>query len=64
MCEDFESWNGIAGRSGDAAPLYGYMDGSMRMHYKGRILACTAYNKLPMPSQTENEKTIDARINR
>ena len=40
------------------------MDGSMRVHYKDRILACTAYKTLPVVSDAEDEKTIDARVDR
>jgi transposase len=44
--------------------LLHYMDGSMRVHYKDRILACTAYRTLPVVSEAEDEKTIDARVDR
>jgi len=44
--------------------LLHYMDGSMRVHYKDRILACTAYKTLPVASEVEDEKTIDARVDR
>jgi hypothetical protein len=44
--------------------LLHYMDGSMRVHYKDRILACTAYKTLPVVSEAEDEKTIDARVDR
>jgi hypothetical protein len=36
----------------------------MRVHYKDRILACTAYRTLPVVSEAEDEKTIDARVDR
>jgi hypothetical protein len=36
----------------------------MRVHYKDRVLVCTAYKKLPVPSEAEDEKTIDARVDR
>jgi transposase len=49
---------------GARVTLHHYMDGSMRVHYKDRILACTAYKKLPVPSEAEDEKTIDARVDR
>ena len=42
--------------------LHHHMDGSMRVHYKDRVLACTAFKTLPMPSAAEDEKTIDARV--
>jgi hypothetical protein len=44
--------------------LHHHMDGSMRVHYKDRILSCTAYKTLPRPSEAEDEKTIDARVDR
>jgi len=44
--------------------LLHYMDGSMRVHYKDRILACTAYKTLPVVPEAEDEKTIDARVDR
>jgi len=49
---------------GARVTLHHYMDGSMRVHYKDRILACTAYKTLPVPSEAEDEKTIDARLDR
>jgi len=44
--------------------LHHHMDGSMRVHYKDRVLACTAFKALPIPSAAEDEKTIDARVDR
>ena len=44
--------------------LLHYMDGSMRVHYKDRILACTAYKTLPVVPEAEDETTIDARVDR
>jgi hypothetical protein len=44
--------------------LHHHQDGTMRVHYKDRVLACTAYKKLPVPSEAEDEKTIDARVDR
>ena len=49
---------------GARVTLHHHMDGSMLVHYKDRILACTAYKKLPVPSEAEDEKTIGARIDR
>ena len=49
---------------GARVTLHHYMDGSMRVHYKDRILACTAYRTLPVASDAEDEKTIDARVDR
>jgi transposase len=44
--------------------LHHHQDGTMRVHYKDRVLVCTAYKKLPVPSEAEDEKTIDARVDR
>src|SRR5271157_4426048 len=49
---------------GAKVTLYHYWDGSMQVHYKDRILVCTAYKKLSVPSEAEDEKTIDARVDR
>ena len=42
--------------------LYHYADGRMDVHYKDRILAWTAYDTYPVLSPTEDEKTLDPRI--
>jgi hypothetical protein len=44
--------------------LHHHMDGSMRVDYKDRVPACTAFKALPMPAAAEDEKTIDARVDR
>ena len=49
---------------GARVTLLHYMDGSMQVHYKDRILACTAYKTLPVVSEADDEKTIDARVDR
>ena len=49
---------------GARVSLHHHMDGSMRVHYKDRVLACTAFKVLPVPSAAEDEKTIDARVDR
>ena len=49
---------------GARVTLHHHMDGSMRVHYKDRILTCTAYKTIPRPSEAEDEKTIDARVDR
>ena len=36
--------------------LYHYWNGSMRVHYKDRILACTAYIKLPVASEARTRR--------
>ena len=47
---------------GATVTLYHYADGRMGVHYKDRILACTAYGTYPIPSPTEDEKTLDLRV--
>ena len=47
---------------GAKVTLLHYQDGSMRVHYKDRVLACTAFKRIPMPAAPEDEKTIDARV--
>ena len=42
--------------------LYHYADGRMRVHYKDRILDCTAYGTYEVPAPTEDEKTLDIRV--
>lgn len=49
---------------GARVTLHHHRDGTMRVHYKDRVLACTAYKKRPVPSEAEDEKTIDARVDR
>jgi transposase len=44
--------------------LYHYADGRMDVHYKDRVLAWTAYGSYPVPAPTEDEKTLDLRIDR
>ena len=47
---------------GAKVTLYHCADGRMRVHYKDRLLACTAYGTYPVPSPTEDEKTLDVRV--
>ena len=47
---------------GATVTLYHYADGRMGVHYKDRVLACTAYGTYAIPSPTEDEKTLDLRI--
>lgn len=47
---------------GAKVTLYHYADGRMDVHYKDRILAWTAYDTYAVPSPTEDEKTLDLRI--
>jgi transposase len=47
---------------GAKVTLYHFVDGGMAVHYKDRILPVTAYGTYPVPDPTEDEKTIDARL--
>lgn len=47
---------------GATVTLYHYPDGRMGVHYKDRVLACTAYGTYAIPSPTEDEKTLDVRL--
>lgn len=47
---------------GARVTLHHFMNGDIRVHYKDRVLACTAFKTFPMPSPAEDEKTIDLRI--
>ncbi len=42
--------------------LYHFVGGGMAVHYKDRVLPVTAYGSYPTPDPTEDEKTIDARM--
>ena len=42
--------------------LYHFVGGGMAVHYKDRVLAVTAYATYPVPDPTEDEKTIDVRM--
>jgi transposase len=42
--------------------LYHFVAGGMAVHYKDRVLGVTAYGSYPVPDPTEDEKTIDVRI--
>ena len=44
--------------------LYHFVGGGMTVHYKDKILAVTAYETYPVPDPAEDEKTIDARVDR
>ncbi len=52
---------GIAMR-GARVTLRHFLDGSLQVTYKDRVLDCTAFATLPRPSPAEDEKTIDARV--
>jgi transposase len=47
---------------GAKVTLYHYADGRMQVHYKDRVLACTAYGHYPIPDPAEDEKTLDLRV--
>jgi transposase len=49
---------------GATVTLHHSLGGGMTVHYKGRILSVTAYGTCPIPDPAEDEKTIDARIDR
>jgi transposase len=42
--------------------LYHFVGGGMAVHYKDRVLPVTAYGTYPVPDPTEDEKTIDVRM--
>lgn len=47
---------------GARVTLYHFLDGGMAVHYKDRVLAVTAYGTYPVPDPTEDDKTIEARM--
>jgi transposase len=49
---------------GATVTLYHFIGGGMTVHYKDRILQATAYGTYPVPDPAEDEKTIDARVDR
>lgn len=48
---------------GAKVTLHHFIGGGMTVHYKGRVLAVTAYGHYPVPDPAEDEKTIDVRLN-
>ena len=52
---------GIALR-GARVTLYHFANGSMQVHYKNRILPCTPFRTLAVPTPLEDDKTIGARM--
>ena len=42
--------------------LYHFVGGGMAVHYKDRVLPVTAYGTYAVPDPTEDEKTIDVRM--
>jgi hypothetical protein len=49
---------------GAKVTLHHFVGGGMTVHYKDRVLQVTAYGTYPIPDPAEDEKTIDARIDR
>lgn len=47
---------------GAKVTLYHFVGGGMAVHYKDRVLQATAYSTYPVPDPTEDEKTIDTRM--
>ena len=42
--------------------LYHFVNGAMEVHYRGRILPCTAFRTYPVSPPTVDEKTLNARV--
>lgn len=42
--------------------LYHFVNGAMEVHYRGRILPCTAFKTCLAPPPTVDEKTLDAHV--
>jgi transposase len=47
---------------GAKVELLHFLDGRMQVRYKNRLLECTAFKRSPRPAETEDEKTLDARV--
>ena len=47
---------------GATVTLYHYADGRMGVHYKDRVLTCTAFGTYAIPPSTEDQKTLDLRL--
>jgi hypothetical protein len=47
---------------GAKVTLYHFVTGGMAVHYKDRVLGVTAYGTYLVPDPTEDEKTIDVRM--
>jgi transposase len=50
------------GLRGAKVMLYHFVDGAMEVHYRDRILPCTAFKTYLVPSPTVDEKTLNARV--
>ncbi len=42
--------------------MHHFADGRLRVTYKDRVLALTAYGTYPVPDPAVDEKTLDARV--
>ena len=49
---------------GAKVTVHHFIGGGMAVHYKDRVLPVTAYGTYPVPDPAEDEKTIDARLDR
>ena len=47
---------------GARVTLHHFADGRLRVYYKARVLAFTAYGAYPVPDPAEDEKTLDTRV--
>jgi transposase len=47
---------------GAKVTLYHFANGAMEVHYKDRILPATPFKTYAVPTEAEDEKTIDARV--
>jgi transposase len=47
---------------GARVALHHFADGRLRVHYKERPLAFTAYGSYPVPDPAQDEKTLDVRV--
>ena len=49
---------------GAVVTLHHFLGGGITVHYKGGILTVTAYGTYPVPDPAQDEKTINARVDR
>jgi len=47
---------------GAKVTLFHFLNGAMEVHYKDRVLPCTAFKTYPVPPQTVDEKGLNARV--
>jgi hypothetical protein len=48
--------------TGARVSLHHFLDGTLRVRYKDRILSHTAFGVSPAPAPAEDEKTLDSRL--